>query len=483
MFFIGLDLGTSGLKAMLINEKGKIIKQVKKGYTFDIPQKGYSEQQPSLWVEATKEAIKELSLGYEAEIKSLAIAGQMHGLVLLDKNDNVIRPCILWNDGRSEKEVIYLNSIIGEDTMLKETGNIAYPGFTLPKLLWVKNNEHSNYSKINKIMLPKDYIVYMLTGQFVSDYSDQSGTLFLDCKNKKYSKKMLDLAGISENHLPKLHDSYDIIGTLKKDFGLPSCKVIMGGGDNALAAIGTGVIEEGSAMLSLGTSGTLFIPHNQFTVASSGKLHSFVHASGEYHIMACILSASSNTQWWIENILKSNDYSSELNITLDDLGHNKVFFAPYTMGERSPFNDTNVRGAFLHISLNTTRKDMSQAVLEGVAFAFKDCLEIVKKHGININTIRVCGGGAKNIMMRHILANVLNINIASLEVEEGPSYGAALLGLFATTNKTSLSSFIDKIVKIKDVVTPDPSIVTLYEQKYQTFKAIYPAIKDIHLND
>jgi len=478
MLFIGLDLGTSGLKGTMLDEKGTLIDKITIPYSLSMPEPGYSEQDPSMWLNAAKAALRKLSKDREKDIIGLSIAGQMHGLVILDENDNVLRPCILWNDGRSVEETNYLNNVIGEDVLLKNTGNIAFPGFTLPKLLWVKAHEPEIYARIAKIMLPKDYIAYRLTGVFASDYSDLSGTLFFDCEHKRYSAKMLEIAGVTEKVLPKPLTSHSPIGYLKPEFGLPHCLMTIGGGDNACAAIGTGILDDGEAMISLGTSGTIFLPTSTFRLPKESCIHSFDDANDNYHLMGCILSASSCNKWWLGKVLCEDDFS-EFAIPLEKLGHNDVFFAPYLMGERSPYNDVKVRGAFVNLSLSTTKAEMSQAILEGIGFAFNDCLMAAKKLGLSVKAVRVSGGGSRNVAMLHILADVLNVSVVTLKTEEGPSFGAAILAMVGAGQYANASEATKAIVEIKETILPDPERVALYAKQYETFHKIYPLLKQL----
>ncbi len=383
-YFIGADLGTSALKLLLVDVHGEILKTVSRSYSVYYPKPAWSEQNPEDWWNAFLSGVKELVQDINPdEIAGIGVGGQMHGLVVLDENDKVIRPAILWNDGRTDKETDYLNSIIGKQKLSDLTANIAFAGFTAPKLLWLKNNEPENFEKISKIMLPKDYINYKLTGVHCTDYSDASGMLLLDVKNKCWSDEMLKICGIGEGQMPMLFESFEVVGTLLSEvasqLGLnENIKVVAGAGDNAAAAIGTGTVSDGKCNISLGTSGTVFISSNEFTVDQNNALHSFCHSNGKYHMMACILSAASCNKWFCEDILKTEDYAAEQKgITDNDLGKNDVFFIPYLMGERSPINDTDARGVFVGLCMNTTRADMVQAVLEGVAFAIKDYIMLL----------------------------------------------------------------------------------------------------------
>ena len=313
MLYIGVDLGTSAVKLLLMDEKGGIKKIVSKEYDLYFPHPGWSEQKPEDWYTQSMEGIKELiSECDKSQVSGISFGGQMHGLVVLDENDNVIRPTILWNDGRTQKQTDYLNNEIGKDKLSEYTANIAFAGFTAPKILWMRENEPDNFNKIQKIMLPKDYLAYKLSGTFCTDYSDASGMLLLDVKNKCWSKQMLEICGVSEEQLPKLFESYEVVGTLKEDIanelGLSKeVKIIAGAGDNAAAAVGTGTVGDGMCNISLGTSGTIFISSKTFGVDSNNALHSFDHADGYYHLMGCMLSAASCNKWWMDEILKTKE--------------------------------------------------------------------------------------------------------------------------------------------------------------------------------
>ena len=333
MYFIGADLGTSALKLLLVSADGEIAKTVSREYPVSYPHPTWSEQNPEDWWNAFKNGVIELIGNVSPEsVKGIGFGGQMHGLVALDENDNVIRPAILWNDGRTDKETEYLNTIIGKDKLSEYTANIAFAGFTAPKLLWMRNNEPDNFKKISKIMLPKDYLNYKLTGVYSTDYSDASGFLLLDVKNKRWSKDMLSICGITEKQMPALFESYDIVGKIlpeiAKEIGLSENTIVVAGaGDNAAAAVGTGTVSDGKCNISLGTSGTIFISSDKFAVDSFNALHSFCHADGGYHLMGCILSAASCNKWLCENILKTDDYASEqINITDEKLGNNHIYF-------------------------------------------------------------------------------------------------------------------------------------------------------------
>lgn len=482
MLFIGVDLGTSAVKLLLMDELGKIHNIVSKEYPLFFPHPGWSEQNPSDWFKASLDGIKELTAYCDkSEVAGISFGGQMHGLVTLDENDEVIRPAILWNDGRTGKETEYLNTVVGKDKLSAYTANIAFAGFTAPKILWVQQNEPENFVRISKIMLPKDYLAYKLSGAFCTDYSDASGMLLMDVEHKCWSVEMMDICGIKESQLPELHESYDVVGTLKPEIaaelGLSTqVKIIAGAGDNAAAAIGTGTVGEGRCNLSIGTSGTIFISSNAFKVDEHNALHSFAHADGHYHLMGCMLSAASCNKWWMDDILKTTAYQEEQK-GISKLGENHVYFLPYLMGERSPHNDADARGAFIGMSMDTTREDMTQAVMEGVAFGLRDSLEVARALGIKIDSSKICGGGAKSPLWKKIIANVMNLKLEIIESEEGPGYGAAILAAVGCGVFASVEEATQKLVKVIDYVEPEHELVEKYEQRYQTFKKYYPALK------
>ena len=486
MLYIGIDLGTSSAKLLLVDEAGVIKNSVTKEYPLLLPRPGWSEQNPEDWWAACADGIRELMQGADAsQIAGIGVGGQMHGLVVLDENDSVIRPAILWNDGRTAEETEWLNSEVGKSKLSACTANIAFAGFTAPKLLWMRKHEPMKFARIRRIMLPKDYINYRLTGVHSCDYSDASGMLLLDVEHKRWSKEMLDICGVREAQMPRLYEGYDIIGTVKpeiaKQLGIPeTAKVVAGAGDNAAAAVGTGTVGDGACNISLGTSGTIFISADKFGVDPNNALHAFCHADGHYHLMGCMLSAASCNKWFCDDILQTTDYAAEQTaITADKLGRNRVFFLPYLMGERSPLNDTDARGTFIGLSMDTTRADMVQAVLEGVAFAVRDSFEVARSLGIEIRRSTLCGGGAKSPLWRTILANVLNIPLDIPQTEEGPGYGAAMLAMVGCGAYESVSACADALVRITETVTPDPALAARYDERYSKFRKIYPAVKGL----
>lgn len=485
MLYIGVDLGTSSIKLVLMNEVGKIENIVSKEYPLFFPKPGWSEQNPEDWYQAFVEGMNELLLNYEKSlVQGISFGGQMHGLVILDEKDNVIRPAILWNDGRTTKECDYLNNTIGRDKVSSYTANMALTGFTAPKILWVKENEPENFAKISKIMLPKDYIAYMISGVHCTDVSDASGMLLFDVKNRKWSQEMLSIVGVKEDQLAKVFESFEVVGTLKdevaKNLGLnSSVKVIAGAGDNAAGAVGTGTLEHGMCSISIGTSGTVFIATDEFAVDDYNAMHSFDHANGKYHFLGCMLSAASANKWWMDDIIRTKEYNKEQeNIT--KLGDNPVFFLPYLMGERTPHNNPDARGTFVGMTMDTTREDMTQAVLEGVTFALRDALEIARSFGVSIERVRLNGGGAKSKLWCEMIANIMNVKVDKINSEEGPGFGAAILAAVGCGEFKTVEEAASKLIKVVSTIEPKEELIKKYDEKYQMFKTIYPALKPVY---
>lgn len=486
MYYIGLDLGTSALKLLLMSRQGEICKIISKEYPISFPKPGWSEQNPVDWWNAAVDGIRELvrDVVDKNQIKGISFGGQMHGLVVLDKDNHVIRPAILWNDGRTAEECKYLNEVVGTEKLSQYTANIAFAGFTAPKILWMQKHEPENFRKIHKIMLPKDYLAYRLSGVFCTDVSDASGMLLFDVEHKCWSEEMLNICGIKREQVADIYESYEAVGTITPEaageLGLPqNVKIIAGAGDNAAAAIGTGTVGDGRCNVSLGTSGTIFISSKNFGVDENNALHSFAHADGHFHLMGCMLSAASCNKWWMEDIIGTKEYGKEQE-SVQNLGENHVFFLPYLMGERSPHNDPDARGAFIGMSMDTKRSDMTLAVLEGVAFAMRDSLEVAKSMGIDIKRTTICGGGAKSLLWRKIMANVLNLEVDIIESEEGPGYGGAILAAVGCGEYDSVEEAAKKLVKVVDTVKPDSELVKKYEKRYKIFRQIYPNLKFLY---
>ncbi|MBP3488493.1 MAG: xylulokinase [Roseburia sp.] len=484
MLYIGIDLGTSAVKLLLMEADGTVKNVVSREYPLYFPHPGWSEQNPGDWYRETMQGLVELLDGFDkSRVAGISFGGQMHGLVILDEKDEVIRPAILWNDGRTAKECDYLNNEIGKERLSAYTANISFTGFTAPKILWVEHNEPENFARIHKIMLPKDYLAYRLTGVHCTDVSDASGMLLLDVKNRRWSKEMCEICHISEEMLPKLYESYECVGTVLPEIAAKlgiseRVKVAAGAGDNAAAAVATGTVGDGNCNISLGTSGTIFISSKTFGVDENNALHSFCDANGAYHLMGCMLSAASCNKWWMDEIIGTKDYAKEQE-KITKLGENHVYYLPYLMGERSPYNNPNARATFVGMTMDTTRADMTQAVLEGVAFALRDSFEVAKSLGIRIGRTKICGGGAKSPLWKKIIANVLNVKVDVLETEEGPSLGGAMLAAVACGEYANVEEAAAKIVKVVGTVEPKEELAEKYDARYRQFKNIYPACREL----
>ena len=481
--YLGVDLGTSSVKAVLVDENLNIIFSACEDYPIYIPKPGYAEQDPIDWYKKALVVIKScLDNSSSKDIQAISFSGQMHGLVILNDKDQVIRPAILWNDQRSYEECDYLNNEIGTKSLLKWTKNIAQTGFTAPKLLWLKKNELKNFNNINKIMLPKDYLAYKLSGVFATDVSDASGTLYFNVKTKQYSNEMLNILDISLDKLPSIYESNQKIGILKDNIctalGIEhEVDIIIGGGDQAVGAIGCNNTVSGLVNISLGTSGVIFSPREKCFDNNLGKLHSFCDATGKYHTMGVTLSAAGCVNWWYNQILKNSNYTKiqeELRCAKAD----NLFFLPYITGERSVLNDPNIRGSFHNLSLEHTQYDMTLSVIEGVSFCLKQIYD-----SMNINDckqITVTSGGSKNDVWLQIIADIFNTEIVTINTDEGAAFGAAVLAISG-----SCEISVDSVYKYAKYDTKlskifNPSIKKgYYKKKYDVFKNIYPIIKTI----
>ena len=483
MVTAGIDIGTSGVKILAMDETGKVLKIVTRDYP--IYQTGSeSEQEPGDWWAQTADGLKELTQETK-EIAAVSFSGQMHGLVVLDENDKVLRRAMLWNDQRTQAECDYLNNDIGREKLLEHTANIALTGFTLPKILWMKKHEEALFAKINKIMLPKDYIAYKLTGVFATDESDASGTLLLDVSKRAWSDFMIEAVGLKKSQLPKLYPSSGVIGTVSKAASLEtglseSTKVVIGGGDQAVGAVGTGTVDSGMCSISLGTSGVFFAAADKFAVdKGSSAIHSFCHANGRYHMMGVTLGAAASTKWWIEDILGSEDYNKEQEkIKLSELGNNSLYYLPYLSGERTPINDPYARGVFLGMATYTSRTDMTLAVLEGVAYSLRDILEVIKGMGVVPKSARIIGGGAKSPVWCQIIADVLGLRVDKINSDEGPAFGAAILAQVGAGGFASVEAACEKLISVSQKFEPNSQATERYSKRYPIYKSLYKSLKN-----
>lgn len=489
-YFIGLDVGTSGAKALLINEKGEVIASATNEYVMLTPKPNWTEQNPEDWWDASKKSIQSVaSIVKKDEIEGIGLTGQMHGLVTLNNSHEVVRPCIMWNDQRTVKECEEITSKIGFDKLIKITGNQVLTGFTAPKILWIKNNEPDNYNKIKKILLPKDYIRFRLTGELATDVSDASGTSLLNVPERKWSDEILSGLEIPKEWMPQLYESSEISGRVKKglceELNLPENLIVAaGGGDQAAGGIGTGTVSEGITSLVLGTSGVVFAHSDKPLIEASGKVHSFCHAvPNAWHIMGVTLSAAGSLQWYRNTFHNGVDYS-ELTKAAENiqLGSEGLFFLPYLSGERTPYPDPNAKGTFIGATVRHNTSHFIRAVLEGVAYSLRDCFELNEGLGVKTDQVRISGGGAKSKMWIQILSDLLNKEIVTLTSTEGAPYGAAILAAVASGKFNSVNEACSSIIKIKSATTPNKENINIYEDFYNIYKNLYGTLKSTFVN-
>lgn len=468
--YLGVDLGTSSIKLLLANHEGTIVDSATATYPNYFPQLNWSEQEPSDWWNGFFHCLKVLSHQNDLKrIEALSFSGQMHGLVVLDERDEIIRPAILWNDGRTNDECEYLNNF----PVVDWTGNIALTGFTAPKVLWLKKHEPENFARISKIMLPKDYLVYRLTGKHVTDVSDASGTLFYDLEKGCWSQVMLDILGIREDQLPMIHESLDIISMVHADCGLSlDTKVIIGGGDQSMGAIGTGTVNDGQVSISLGTIGVLFINSENYPAENHGRLHAFRNANGQFHLMGVTLSCGGSIKWWIEDVLGQTDYDS-LFAGISTLPINDLIFLPYLMGERSPINDPSAKGIFYGLNASLGQKQMTKAVIEGVCFSLLDCLKTANECGIMLSDARVIGGGSKSPEWLQLLSDVTGLTLHTIQTSEGGGLGAIILAMTACGKFSSIADGCVSLIHEDRIFIPDKVRTISYAEKFKKYKDIH----------
>lgn len=488
MYYLGIDLGTSSVKVLAINDKDAIVGDASKEYPVYFPKEKWAEQDPKDWwvqtVEAIKELVSELKIKPN-EIAGISFSGQMHGLVLLDENNEVLLPAILWCDNRTEEECQEITAYFGQDKLTQYTGNKALTGFTAPKILWVKKNRPEVFSRIKHIMLPKDYISFMLTGLYSTDVSDASGMLLLDVQNRRWSKEMLDFLEITEEMLPTLYESYEACGVVTENslnlLGLEGKIVIAAGaGDQAAGAVGTGTVKAGVVSVTLGTSGVVFAAHEAYAVDEvENRLHAFCHANGKYHSMGVMLSAANCLKWWVESVNEGVSFETLLEEAQGvNAGSDGLFFLPYLMGERTPYADPDAKGAFIGMTMNTTRGHMTRAVLEGVAYGLRDSLEILKDLKVPVDEIRVIGGGAKSVLWKQIIADIFGSTIQEINTNQGGGLGAAILAAVASGHYKNVEAGCDKMIQVVSHLDANAENVNTYNTLYPAYKALYSALKN-----
>ncbi len=487
MYYLGIDLGTSSVKVLVIDDKNKIIGDASREYPVYYPQEKWAEQNPEDWWSETKKCIQDVVRDYAIPsngIGGISFSGQMHGLVVLDENNDVLTPAILWCDNRTEEECAEITAYFGQEKLSQYTGNKALTGFTAPKILWLKKNRPEIFSKIKHIMLPKDYVSFQLTGQYSTDVSDASGMLLLDVQQRQWSKEMLAYLEINEAMLPKLYESYEACGhvlpSVMEELGLDGDIVVAAGaGDQAAGAVGTGTVVEGIVSVTLGTSGVVFAAHEQYAHDKENRLHAFCHSNGKYHSMGVMLSAASCLKWWVDTVQKGMSFEELLHEAETIESEDKhLVFLPYLMGERTPYADPNAKGAFVGMSMLTQRGHMTKAVLEGVSYGLKDSMEILKDIHVPIKQVRVIGGGAKSPLWKQILADMFEVEIEEINTNQGGALGAAILGAVAAGHFNTVAEGCDAMIKVVNTVKPNPKKAAYYQEKYQRFVKLYDALKE-----
>jgi len=492
-YMLGLDVGTSGAKAVLVSEEGHVVASATEEYPLSTPQPLWSEQDPADWWRGSREALRrvvaESGTAPEA-IVGLGLTGQMHGAVFLDETDTVIRPALLWNDGRTGAQCVEITERVGAERLIEIAGNPALTGFQAPKVLWLREHEPQLYARVRRLLLPKDYIRLLLTGEYASDASDAAGTLLLDLRQRDWSDALLQILEIPREWLPRVYEGPEVTGRLRPELaaelGLPAgLPVIAGGGDNAAAAVGTGIIRDGAISASIGTSGVLFAHSDAIRLDPEGRLHTFCHAvPGAYHLMAVTLSAGGAFQW-LRNTLRAVatrdpalDYDQLVALAeATPPGADGLLFLPYLSGERTPHRDPLARGAFVGLTLRHTLGHMVRAVLEGVVFSLRDGLTIMNELGLDIGEVRATGGGARSPLWRQLQADILGQPLVTLRAEEGPAFGAALLAGVGAGVYNDVAAAVAAAVAPNSNVAPHNALRKPYDELYNTYRELYGTLK------
>jgi xylulokinase len=488
MYFLGIDTSTTSSKALLIDERGDVIAVASSAHTLQTPKPLWSEQNPQEWWEAVSASIGSVleKAGIRGElIAAVGLTGQMHGLVLLDEAGNVLRPAILWNDQRTQSQCDEIHRIIGKDRFIQITGNVALTGFTAPKILWVKENEPDLYAKAKHVLLPKDYIRYKLTGEYAMDKADGAGTVLFDLKARDWSDEVLSALDIPRAWMPRTFEGTETTGYITEEAarltGLKvGTSVVAGGGDQAAGAVGVGAVEPGIVGLTVGTSGVVFATTPSALIEPEGRLHAFCHAvPGMWHFMGVMLSAAGSLQWYRDTLAPNMSFNDLLKEAVSiPAGSEGLLFLPYLSGERTPYPDPLARGAFIGLTLRHSRAHMTRAVLEGVAFGLKDSFTLIQNAGLGaITQVRASGGGTKGALWRQIMASVLDAELVTVNTTEGGAYGAALLAGVGAGVWSDVASACQQCIKITGSTLPDPAQIDAYQQAYENYKDLYPALK------
>jgi xylulokinase len=488
VYLLGIDISTTGSKAIVMDESGEIRASASSPHTLQTPKPLWSEQDPGQWWAAAKASIHAALEQAElagSSIAAVGLTGQMHGLVLLDKAGEVLRPAILWNDQRTQAQCDEIHARIGKEDFIRITGNVALTGFTAPKILWVQENEPDVYARIAHVLLPKDFVRYKLTNNLAMDKADGAGTVLMDLKSRRWSLEILSELDISKEWMPELYEGPEVTGTVTSDAveqtGLPAgIPVVAGGGDQAAQAVGVGAIHEGIVALTLGTSGVFFATTNSPFIEPEGRLHSFCHSiPGRWHLMGVMLSAAGSLRWFRDTFTPSMDYDLLLEPAAKITpGADDLLFLPYLTGERTPYPDPRARGAFIGLTVRHTMPHLTRSVLEGVAFGLRDSFELMKNTGLaSVDQVRISGGGAKSLLWQQILADVFESELVTVNTTEGAAYGAALLAGVGSGHWPSVDAACEATIRITGDVRPNSEVAHKYEEVYSLYRELYPALR------
>ena len=494
-YLMGIDVGTTGSKTLLISESGDVIASAMVEYPMYTPHPLWAEQDPADWWRATVESIQKVLAGADAsEVKGLGLTGQMHGLVLLDKSGSVLRPCIMWNDQRTGPQCSAITEKLGFDRLIEWTANPVLPGFTAPKIVWVRENEPQVYARAARVLLPKDFIRYRLTGEFATDKAGASGTSLFNVVKRTWSHQMVEALDIPVEWLSSPYEGPEVTGAVTSQVaeltGLPEgLPVIAGGGDQAAQAVGTGIVRQGLVSATLGTSGVVFAHTDEAQVDPRGRLHSFCHAvPGKWHVMGVMLSAGGSFRWFRDTLGRLEKAAAGLTgrdpyeyLTAEaaraPVGSEGLIFLPYLTGERTPYPDPNARGAFSGLTVRHDKPHLVRAVLEGVAYGLRDSLELVRDFGLEIEQVRASGGGARSKVWRQILANVFATELVTINVTEGAAYGAALLAGVGVGVYSTVEEACEATIRVVTSTEPKSEDVDLYDAYYPVYRSLYGALK------
>src|SRR5580693_4949432 len=487
-YWLGIDVGTGGTRALLVDQAGQM-RHASTAPHEDVRMERvlWAEQRPENWWDAARQAVR--SVLAEAKIsgkdvRGIGLSGQMHGLVILDASQHVIRPALIWSDQRSQPQVDWINQTIGKDAVLRYTANPVLTGFTLPKLLWVRDNEPRNFERVKTMVLPKDYVRFQLTGDFASDVSDASGTALFDVVQRRWSFEMVDALGLDRGILARVYESSEVTGRVNeeaaRETGLaPGTPVVAGGGDQASSAVGNGIVAPGVVSCTIGTSGVVFAHSDKPQYDPAGRVHTFCHAvKGAWHVMGVTQGAGLSLQWFRNQLAPGTDYDTlTAEAATAPAGSEGLYWLPYLMGERTPHLDATARGGWIGLTARHTRADLIRSLLEGVSYSQKDCLDIIEQMGVSIRSVRASGGGARSPFWRQMLADVFGKRVVTLQTQEGSAYGAALLALVGTGVYASVPEVSKAVIREVDSISPQPEAAQVYAAGHPIYKSLYPALQ------